>query len=52
MEYIPSKESLPKWEFPQNTTMLSQEDWQQLRHSQDLLNELGQTMVERGMLSK
>ncbi len=41
----------PKWGFTGGQRLLSQDDWQQLRHIQDMLNELGDTMVELGMLS-
>lgn len=40
----------PKWGFPRAPVLLSQEDWQKLRHIQGLLNELGETMVEQKML--
>lgn len=47
----PDKER-PKWGFPRVTSQLSQDDWAELRKSQGLLNELGQTMVEQKMLAE
>jgi hypothetical protein len=42
----------PKWGFARAPSRLSQEDWQKLQHIQDLLNELGDTMVEQKMLAQ
>jgi hypothetical protein len=41
----------PKWGYDRTPSQLSQRDWQELKHAQDLLNELGATMVEQKMLA-
>jgi hypothetical protein len=54
-EYYKNREHLdserPKWGYPQYWKNLTQEQIQEVRRIQALLNELGPTLVEEGMLS-